>query len=127
MQHEEQARDLPGREFDVVIGGAGTAGVVAAVAYEVNRLAGRHWQSPVARAVAWPGMLMQRLLTTREPSDDEIEVALVALRVALAEETGQGPAEVGWRLDDWESFAAFEAEAKPIPGAAEVLGSERAA
>ncbi len=32
MHYEEAARRLPVREFDVVVGGAGTAGVVAAIA-----------------------------------------------------------------------------------------------
>ena len=52
---------------------------IAGVAYEVQRLAARHPTNPVIRALIAPGMLMQRL-TTAEPGDAELEVALTALR-----------------------------------------------
>ena len=57
--------------------------VVAGLAFEWIRLAGR---SP-SRWVAWlsaPGLWLQRL-TTAEPSDDQLEVALAALRACLGE------------------------------------------
>jgi uncharacterized protein YqhQ len=56
------------------------APVVAALAYEVMRSAARAGDALWARAVTWPGRLAQRV-TTREPTDDQIEVA----RAALAE------------------------------------------
>ncbi|MDP2344285.1 MAG: DUF1385 domain-containing protein [Deltaproteobacteria bacterium] len=52
---------------------------IAGVAYEVQRLAARHPNNPLVRALISPGMLMQRL-TTAEPGDAELEVALTALR-----------------------------------------------
>ncbi len=52
---------------------------IAGFAYEVQRLAARHPQNPIVRALIAPGMLMQRL-TTAEPGDAELEVALTALR-----------------------------------------------
>jgi uncharacterized protein YqhQ len=55
---------------------------IAGLAYEVQRLAARHPGNVVVRALIAPGMLMQRL-TTREPGDRELEVALAALRKAV--------------------------------------------
>jgi uncharacterized protein YqhQ len=52
--------------------------VVAALAYETTRLAGRYRHSLLARALSGPGLLLQRM-TTREPEPSMIEVALYAL------------------------------------------------
>lgn len=63
---------------------------IAGAAYEVNRYASRHMDQPVLKAAVMPGLWVQKL-TTREPSDDQIEVALIALRKALALESAQAP------------------------------------
>jgi uncharacterized protein YqhQ len=52
---------------------------IAGFAYEAQRLAAKHPRNLLVRALISPGMLMQRL-TTREPGDKELEVALAALR-----------------------------------------------
>jgi uncharacterized protein YqhQ len=55
--------------------------IVAGVSYEVLKgLA--HSESRLARALRWPGMQMQRL-TTRPPTDEMVECAIVAMNVAL--------------------------------------------
>ncbi len=54
--------------------------VVAGIAYEIIRFAGRSEAAWVQFAIA-PGLLLQKL-TTREPSDDQIEVAIKALEAA---------------------------------------------
>lgn len=51
--------------------------VVAGIAYEIIRFAGRSKARWVACAIT-PGLWLQQL-TTREPSDDQIEVAIAAL------------------------------------------------
>ncbi|MBU2702144.1 putative protein YqhQ [Sporomusaceae bacterium BoRhaA] len=51
--------------------------VVAGIAYEIIRFAGRSEKRWVAIAIT-PGLWLQNL-TTREPSDDQIEVAVAAL------------------------------------------------
>lgn len=51
--------------------------VVAGIAYEVIRLAGRSDHSSV-KALIKPGLALQ-YMTTREPEDDQIEVAIRAL------------------------------------------------
>ena len=55
--------------------------LIAGLAYEVLKAAAdRRWLQLASR----PGMWLQRL-TTREPSDDQIEVAVTALLAALDE------------------------------------------
>ena len=56
--------------------------VIAGLAYEVIRFAGKHPQNPFLRTLLAPGLWLQRL-TTREPSLDQIEVSIRALREVL--------------------------------------------
>lgn len=56
--------------------------VVAGISYEIIRLAGRKNAPWFIRIISLPGMWTQRL-TTREPSDDQIEVAIESLDVVL--------------------------------------------
>jgi uncharacterized protein YqhQ len=56
--------------------------VIAGIAYEVIRFAGKHPQNPVLRTILAPGLWLQRL-TTRAPSLDQIEVSIRALREVL--------------------------------------------
>jgi uncharacterized protein YqhQ len=65
--------------------------VVAAIAYEILRLFGRFRTSILARAMMAPGLWMQRL-TTREPDDRQIEVAIRAMQETIALETEGGEA-----------------------------------
>jgi uncharacterized protein YqhQ len=55
--------------------------VVAALAYEAIRWLARHRRSPVAWALLQPVLATQRL-TTREPDDGMLEVAIAALEAA---------------------------------------------
>lgn len=52
--------------------------VVAGIAYEAQRFSGRHFDRLWVRILAQPGLWLQRL-TTGEPTDDMIEVAIAAL------------------------------------------------
>lgn len=54
--------------------------VIAGIGYEIIRFAGRSESRWVACAIA-PGLWLQKL-TTREPSDDQIEVAIKAFEAA---------------------------------------------
>ncbi len=56
--------------------------VIAGIAYEIIRFAGRHPQNPVLRTILAPGLWLQRL-TTRQPSLEQIEVSIRALREVL--------------------------------------------
>ncbi|CEP68419.1 Protein of unknown function DUF1385 [Moorella glycerini] len=59
--------------------------VVAGLAYELLKFTGRHLNVPWVRAIAAPGLWLQKL-TTREPDDGMLEVALAALEAAREEE-----------------------------------------
>jgi uncharacterized protein YqhQ len=54
--------------------------LVAGLAYEIIRFAGKSEAAWVGVAIM-PGLLLQKL-TTREPSDDQLEVAIKALEAA---------------------------------------------
>jgi uncharacterized protein YqhQ len=56
--------------------------VIAAVGYEILRAGARHRGNPIVRVIMWPGMLVQKI-TTRQPTDDMIEVAIVSMEQAL--------------------------------------------
>ena len=65
--------------------------VIAGLAYETVRFAGRHRGSRVMNALLSPGLMLQRI-TTQPPSEDQIEVAVAALQAVLAKEN-ETPAE----------------------------------
>jgi uncharacterized protein YqhQ len=60
--------------------------VIAGIAYELIRFAGKHQHNRVLMSLLAPGMWLQRL-TTREPSLDQIEVSIRALKEVLLLET----------------------------------------
>lgn len=66
--------------------------LIAGVSYEITRLAGKYRTGLVMRVITAPGLALQRF-TTREPSADQIEVALEALKQAVGPKAGQ--ADVG--------------------------------
>jgi len=59
--------------------------VVTGLSYEALRFTGQHFDRWWVRALAQPGLWLQRL-TTASPDDDMIEVALAALRRAVGAE-----------------------------------------
>jgi uncharacterized protein YqhQ len=59
--------------------------VIAGFAYETIRFAGKHKNSKILEIILSPGLLLQRL-TTRKPSDDQVEVALTALKAVMEKE-----------------------------------------
>lgn len=58
---------------------------LAGLAYEINRYAAAHPTQAWVQLIVWPGRLMQKL-TTREPAEDQLEIALVAMQAALHRE-----------------------------------------
>ncbi len=57
--------------------------LIAGLAYEVIRFSARHLNSAACRMLIKPGLWLQRI-TTKEPDDSQLEIALVALKTALA-------------------------------------------
>jgi len=56
--------------------------VIAAIAYEAIYFSGRHTDNVLVRVFMAPGRWLQRL-TTREPDDSQLEVAIEALKKAV--------------------------------------------
>ena len=56
--------------------------VIAAVGYEILRFGAKHRANPVVKAIMAPGILVQ-MITTKRPTDDQIEVAIVSMEQAL--------------------------------------------
>lgn len=65
-----------------------TLPVIAGLAYEINRAVGRS-DSALARIVSLPGLWLQGTATVREPDDEQIEVAIIALQQVLPAEEGK--------------------------------------
>src|SRR5215210_7046734 len=66
--------------------------VIAGLAYELIRFAGKHTDSRILMTLLAPGLWLQRL-TTREPTLEQIEVSIRALREVLALEGAMTPEE----------------------------------
>jgi len=106
--------------------------LISGISYELIRLAGRKSDNPLVAAISWPGMQLQRL-TTREPDDSQLEVAIAALTRVLqddgvlpaAQESPEGPV-----LSETADPAA-ETTAEPVfapePAAEPVFAPETAA
>lgn len=67
--------------------------VIAGLAYELIRYAGRHQGNRVLMTLLAPGLWLQRL-TTREPTLDQIEVSIRALEQVIRHEQAETPSEL---------------------------------
>lgn len=56
--------------------------VIAGISYEFLKWSARHQDSKLMRVAIWPGLKMQ-LLTTKEPDDEQLEIGLKSLQIAL--------------------------------------------
>jgi uncharacterized protein YqhQ len=56
--------------------------VVAGISYEAIRFTGKYSHSKLVHMMSWPGLMLQ-IITTREPSDDQIEVAIAAMKKVI--------------------------------------------
>ena len=59
--------------------------VLAGLTFELQRLTARYCLTGPLRALLWPGFLVQKI-TTIEPDDDQLEIALAAMRAAIRHE-----------------------------------------
>lgn len=58
--------------------------IVAGISYEIIKFLGKY-NNILSKIVAYPGMMMQKI-TTKEPDDQQLEVAIAALKAALGED-----------------------------------------
>ena len=55
---------------------------IAAISYELIRFGGFNLENPIVKLVTMPSLVIQSL-TTRQPSDDQIEIAITAMEAAI--------------------------------------------
>jgi len=78
---------------------------IAAVTFEIQRIFARYCSRGPLRALLWPGFLVQKI-TTIEPDDAQLEVALAALRTTLWRERAK---EAAPSASTDRTFCDFEA------------------
>jgi uncharacterized protein YqhQ len=67
--------------------------LIAGLSYEVIKWAGKNRRKRWVRALMWPGLMLQNL-TTREPDEEQLAVAIAALEAVLeVEKPGEAPEE----------------------------------
>ncbi len=59
--------------------------LVAGIGFEFIMWSAKNQNNPVVKALIWPGLQLQKL-TTREPTDEMVEVAMVSLKKVLDKE-----------------------------------------
>lgn len=67
--------------------------LIAGLSYEVIKWAGRNRNRKWVRGVMWPGLMLQNL-TTREPDESQLEVAIAALQAVLEVERPEDNADL---------------------------------
>ncbi len=85
--------------------------VIAAVSYEFQRFSAKYCTRGPLRMLLWPGFLFQKI-STREPDDDQIEIAIAAYQAAAwREQVGDtAPSD-----DEPLVFADFDRFASALP------------
>ena len=86
--------------------------VIAGISYELLRFGARHRASRIVRWLFQPGIWVQKI-TTKQPTDDMLEVAIVSLEQALLAD-GEVPPDGAGRIG--RSPLILSAEASPAPG-----------
>ena len=77
--------------------------VVAGLGYEFIKFSGNRYDKKWARALMAPGLLLQKM-TTREPDDEQLEVALTALQAVLPVEAATEKDQYDARDMNWAGF-----------------------
>jgi uncharacterized protein YqhQ len=62
--------------------------VLAGFTFELQRVFSRWCTTGPLRALLWPGFLVQKI-TTIEPDDEQLEVAIASLAITLRRERGE--------------------------------------
>lgn len=84
--------------------------LVAGIAYEITvKWAGNHSDNGLVKVLLWPGMQLQRM-TTREPDDSMIEVAVAATLPIIAREDREARIAAGLPAEEPAATVAAPAE-----------------
>lgn len=87
--------------------------VLAAITFEIQRVFARYFTKGPLRLVLVPGFLVQKV-TTIEPDDSQLEIALASLRATLFRETGKAAEDTDdVRFDSYDEFYAQDALRNP--------------
>jgi hypothetical protein len=97
--------------------------VLAAVGYEVLRLGAKFRSNPLVKAIMYPGILVQ-MITTKQPTPDMIEVAIVSMEEALRADGESLPAGSGALPRD---VLELPGKDRPMAGRRGVAGDAEAA
>jgi len=96
--------------------------LIAAVSYELQRLSARFCTTGWRRAFLYPGFLFQKI-TTREPEDDQVEIAIAAMEAAAWRDRIRDAAPSG---DDPIVFASFDRFREVLTGDGSLSASRAA-
>ena len=66
--------------------------LIAGLAYEVIKWAGKAPDKPLVKVLLWPGLQLQKM-TTREPTDEMVEVAVAAMQRVIEREQAESAAD----------------------------------
>lgn len=69
--------------------------VIAGISYEILKLLA-HFHGPISKAIKSPGLLLQRVFTTREPDEKMVEVAIAAFNAAMGMDADPAAAETSF-------------------------------
>jgi uncharacterized protein YqhQ len=87
--------------------------LVAGLSYEILQYLGKAGDGPIVSALKWPGLMMQKL-TTAEPDDSMVEVALAALKASLKMDNPLGE-QAGEETAEGEQREAEQTEGEAQP------------
>ena len=59
--------------------------LIASLSYELQKYSSCHLDNPFVKFISFPGLALQKI-TTKEPDLEELEVAIVAIKVSLGQE-----------------------------------------
>ncbi len=85
--------------------------VIGGLAYEMIKLSGKFKNAAVLKPFIWPGLMLQKI-TTSPPDDDQLEVALAALKAVLTPEA-----------EDFQEKSYFEMDVETDAGSTAEVGA----
>ncbi|MDB4988708.1 MAG: hypothetical protein JWN04_3886 [Myxococcaceae bacterium] len=84
---------------------------VAAISYELQRISARYCTTGPLRVLLYPGFLFQKI-TTREPDDSQLEIAIAAMEMARVRDEAVSSADGAVDLSQPDQVHVFESFAR---------------
>jgi uncharacterized protein YqhQ len=82
---------------------------IAGISYEIIKFAGKNSKNPICKFLSFPGMMLQKL-TTKEPDETQLEVALASIKAVLFLEEKYKLKEATERVLSLEEIDIYEIE-----------------